>query len=141
MSEAATKTPVTKVLPSRVPDGWWTGHTRYRNYVLFAGTGVVLALVNVVLLIAVSAVGQGSEAWGEFLGAVGSVPGLIVMVFLFIGTAFFGFRWMRVGAKLAAVKLGPLPAISPTIALIAQMGGLFALFGVVLFLLSGAIGI
>ena len=47
-----TSTP-TPVLPARDPDGWWTGHTRYRNYVLFAATGIVLSLVNAVLLWAV----------------------------------------------------------------------------------------
>lgn len=129
----------TKTLPPRKPDGWWTGHTRYRNYVLFAGTGIVLVLVNAVLLAGVAALGRGVAAWESYLAALGSAGGLIVVLALLVGTLYFALRWLRVGAKIPGVLLGYLQAT--TVPLI--LGGHYATFVLatlmILLLLSGVV--
>lgn len=135
------RTSATPMLPARAPDGWWMSHPRYRTYVLFSMTGLVLAAVNVLLLFAVSALASGIDAWRGFLGAMGSPPGLLLGVVLLVGTLFFAVRFARVGAKPLSVRLGPVPAIHTTVILIAQVGGLVTGTLVLLVLLSGAIGI
>ncbi len=131
----------TRMLPARAPDGWWTAHPRYRYYVLFAGTGLAIAASSLLLLAGLASLGSGFEAWASFQGALRSPPGLIVSTLLMIALLFFGFRWMRVGAKIPAVRLGILPAPNMTLVLVMQMVGLVVMFLVLVALLSGALGI
>lgn len=129
----------TKTLPARTPDGWWREHPRYRAYVLFAGTGFVLALVNVVLLAGVAALSAGAAAWQSYLSALGSLPGLAGIAVLLVGTLFFALRWLRVGAKIPAVRLGPLPAPSMGLILVLHYAGFLTLTLVIVVLLSGVV--
>ena len=129
----------TRVAPARAPDGWWMGHPRYRSYVLFAGTGLVLWIVALVLLGGVSALGQGAEAWESYQGLLGSIPGLLLCVLLLLGTLFFSLRWLRVGVKIPQVRLGPLPAPPEPVLWVAHFAGLAAITALVVLLLSGAI--
>ena len=133
--------PPTPVLPARLADGWWTGHARYRNYMIFTATGLVIAAADVLLLLAFRALGRGVEAWRGFLGVLGSPPGLLLGAVLFVGVVYFSQRFARVGAKPLSVKVGPLPAIHPTVILVVQVGGVVAVFALLMVLLSGAIGI
>jgi fumarate reductase subunit C len=129
------------VLPARAPDGWWTGHPRYRWYVLFAATGLVIAAANLLLLAALAAVGSGYQAWADFQAALAHPLSRVASVLLFLALLFFAVRWMRVGAKIPAVRLGILPAPNVTLILVLQMLGLVAVFGALVGLLSGVIGI
>ena len=138
MSHAARTSP-TPTLPSRMPDGWWTGHTRYRNYVLFAATGIVLVADCILVLAGVRALGQGAGAWARFLGALGSPPGLLLVLLLAVGTFFFAIRWLRVGAKIPAVPLGPVPAPGVGLILVLHFAGFVTLSLLVLVLLSGIV--
>ncbi len=128
---------VTRTAPARVPDGWWTGHTRYRNYVLFAGSGMVLMGVCVMLLLALQALAGGSESWQAFVTWLGQAPVLALSSFLLLGTLFFSIRWLRVGAKIPSVKLGFMPAPAPALILVAHFGGLVAVSSILLLILSG----
>jgi fumarate reductase subunit C len=129
----------TRTAAARVPDGWWTGHAGYRNYVLFAASGAVLAVVCVVLLYGIRAIGQGSAAWEAYLGALASVPGASVSAFLLLGTVLFAVRWLRIGAKIPVVRLGPLPAPPMPVIVLAHFGGLVTLSAIILVLLSGMV--
>ena len=135
MSEAGA----TRTLPRRLPDGWWLEHPRYRSYVMFAATGIVLSIVNVILLLGVRALGESVAAWEAYLAVLGSLPGLLFVLLLLLATVFFALRWVYVGRKVPAVKLGPIPAPSMTVALIASVAGLVTLWLVVLVLLSGVV--
>ena len=138
MSQPAT-TGSTPMLPAREPDGWWMGHTRYRNYVLFAASGFVLLAVNVVLLLGIRALATGVDAWRAYLGALGSLLGLPLVLFLLVGTTFFSLRWLWLGQKVPAQKLGPLPAPSMTLILIANFAALATVSLLLLALLSGLV--
>ncbi len=129
----------TRTLAARVPDGWWMGHARYRRYVMFAGTGMVLALVNCLLLVGLSALGSGFAGWESYQGFLGSPPGLLLVVLLLGGTVFFSLRWLRVGAKIPSVRLGVIPAPSTGMVLIAHYAGLVTITLVVLAVLSGVV--
>jgi fumarate reductase subunit C len=129
------------MLPARPPDGWWTGHPRYRRYVLFASTGLAIAAVDLLLLAALASLGSGHAAWASFQARLASTPGLAVSALLLVALFFFAVRWMRVGAKIPAVRLGILPAPNVTLVLVMQMLGLVSMFAGLVVLLSGAIGI
>lgn len=129
----------TPTLPPRLPDGWWTGHTRYRNYVLFALTGLVLAGVNVLLLAGISALATSVAAWESYLAFLGGPLGVLIVLVLLVGTLFFAVRWLRVGKKIPAMELGPLPAPSMTVVLIANFAGFVTVSLVLLALLSGVV--
>ena len=129
----------TRTLPARVPDGWWREHPRYRTYVLFAATGFVLIGVNLLLLAGISALSTNVAAWQGYLETLGSLPGLVLVGALLIGTLFFALRWLRVGAKIPAVRLGPLPAPSVELILIGHYAGFVSLTLVILLLLSGVV--
>ena len=129
----------TRTLPRRMPDGFWMQHTRYRNYVLFAATGLVLALVNVVLLLGVRALATSVAAWESYLAVLGSIPGVLFVLLLLLGTVYFALRFTYVGRKIPGVKLGPMPAVGMTVALVLNMSGLVTVWLVVLVLLSGVV--
>ena len=135
MSQAST----TPTAPARVPDGWWTGHPRYRTYVLFTGTGLILVPVCVVLLFGLRALARGYAAWEAYLEALASPLGVVLMVLLLVGTLFFSFRWLRVGAKIPAVRVGPVPAPSVPLVLIGHFAGLFTITALLLLILGGVI--
>ena len=129
----------TPTAPARAPDGWWTGHPRYRNYVLFAATGAVLSTACVVLLLGIRALGQGNAAWQSYLAQLGSVPGQLLCWFLLFGILFFSLRWLRVGVKIPLVRLGLLPAPPEGVIWVAHFAGLFALTALLLLIVGGVI--
>ena len=129
----------TKTLPARVPDGWWMAHTRYRYYVLFAVASGVLAVVCVVLMFGVRALSQGAQAWEAYQAALGSVPALVLSAAMLVAIGFFAMRWLRVGAKVPQVALGPMPAPAGWLILFAHFAGLVTISLVMLLLLSGAV--
>jgi fumarate reductase subunit C len=129
----------TRTLPARVPDGWWREHPRYRSYVLFAATGFVLIGVNLLLLAGVAALSTSVAAWQGYLEVLASLPGLVVVAALLVGTWFFALRWLRVGAKIPAVRIGPLPAPSMGLILIGHYAGFVSLTLLILLLLSGVV--
>jgi fumarate reductase subunit C len=129
----------TRTLPARKPDGWWREHPRYRSYVLFAATGFALIGVNLLLLAGVSALSPSVGAWQRYLEVLGSLPGLVLVAVLLVGTWFFALRWLRVGAKIPAVRLGPLPAASMGLILVAHYAGFVTLTLLILVLLSGVV--
>jgi fumarate reductase subunit C len=129
----------TPTLAARPPDGFFLQHPRYRLYVAFASTGVVLAAVGVLLLFALSALGSGHQTWAQLMNALASPPMLALNGMLLLGTLFFSLRWLRVGAKIPAVPLGPLPAPAVWLVMIGHFAGLATLSAVILLLLSGLI--
>ena len=129
----------TRTAPARAPDGWWSGHPRYRNYVFFAASGVPLALACVVLLLGVRALGQGHAAWQAYLAQLGSLPGQLGCWLLLLGTIFFSVRWLRVGVKIPLVRIGPLPAPPAPVIWVAHFAGLLTLTALVLLVLGGVI--
>ena len=129
----------TPTLAPRPPDGWWMGHARYRRYVMFAATGFVLAAVNVLLLVGIRALATSAAAWQAYLAFLARPVGVAIVVALLAGTLFFAVRWLRVGQKVAALELGPLPAPSMTLLLIANFAGFVTISLVLLVLLSGVV--
>ena len=129
----------TPTLPARVPDGWWTGHARYRYYMLFGMAGGLLAVVSCVLLLGVRALGEGAAAWARYQAMLGSPPGLLLSALLMVSTGFFAVRWLRVGVKVAQVQIGPMPAPAGWLLLVAHFAGLLTISLVLLLLLSGVV--
>ncbi len=129
----------TPTLPARMPDGWWLGHARYRRYVLFTMTGFVLAAVNVLLLVGFRALATSFAAWEAYLAFLAGPVGVVIVVALLVGTLFFAFRFLRVGQKVGAVALGPLPAPSMTLLLIVNFAGFVTISGVLIVILSGLV--
>ena len=129
----------TRTAPARLPDGWWTGHPRYRNYVFFAASGGVLSSACVVLLFGIRALGQGHAAWQSYLAQLGSLPGQLICWFLLLGTLFFSLRWLRVGVKIPLVRLGLLPAPPAPVIWVAHFAGLFTFTALLLLILGGVI--
>ena len=129
----------TPTLSARVPDGWWMSHKRYRYYMFFAMASGVLSLASIVLLLAVRALAQGSQAWTGFQAMLGSPAGLLLSAGILVPTCFFSLRWLRLGVKIPQVKLGPMPALGPGLLYVVHFGGLVALSLLVLLLLSGVV--
>jgi fumarate reductase subunit C len=107
--------------------------------VLFAGTGLLLAVDALLLLEAVGALARGPEAWAALLASSRSGLGLGVGLFLLVGTLFFSVRWLRVGVKVPTVRIGVIPEPPAPLVYVAHFGGLALCTGVVLLLLAGVI--
>ncbi len=129
----------TRTLPARVPDGWWTGHARYRYCMLFGMAGGLLAVVSGVLLLGVRALGEGADAWARYQAMLGSPPGLLLSALLMVSTGFFAVRWLRVGVKVGQVQIGPMPAPAGWLLLVAHFAGLLTISLILLLLLSGVV--
>jgi fumarate reductase subunit C len=138
MSEKKSTAPVTPVAPARVPDGWWWRHPRYRNYVLFAATGLVLAIGAATVVRAVQVLAQGAQAWDSYLANLGGVAAVINGL-LVVAMLFFAVRFLRVGTKVNAVPIGPLPAFPEPVWLVLQGAGLVTGWALVLLILWGVI--
>ncbi len=129
----------TRTAPARPPDGFWMNHPRYRSYVLFAATGLVLTIDALIVLRAARALGDGPDAWARYLGAFATPIGIVASVVLLFVTLFFSIRWLRVGVKVATVRIGPIPAPPAAVVLVLHYVGLGALTGLVLLVLGGVI--
>lgn len=129
MSAPSSPTPTA---PARMPDGWWLGHPRYRRYMLFAATGIALALASAILVRGIARIGEGAAAWQSYLDYLGG-PILVLNVILLVGICFFALRFLRLGLKVFSVPIGPLPAFPPGVWLVLQ--GVPLALGAVLILL------
>lgn len=127
----------TRTLAARPPDGFPMSQPRYRSYVLFGATGFVLAIVNLVLLCGLRALASGIPAWQNYLASLGSGVGLVLTAFLLLGTCFFAIRWLRVGAKIPAVRIGSLPAPSVPLVMVGHFAGFVAVTLGLVIALSG----
>ncbi len=135
--------PRTRTIPARPPDGWILGYSHYRSYFLFGATGIFMAIACVVLLVGISALGRGEEAWSEYLTMLGSPLMLLVNSVVLVFTIYFALRFGWVGRKIpAGGKLGPIP-MAPGIPMpllgVLPIGGSVTLWIVVLLILGGAI--
>jgi fumarate reductase subunit C len=139
VSSGVVSTGPTPTAPSRAPDGFWLGHARYRSYVLFAGTGLILALDVLILMRAARALGEGSAAWQAFLAGFAGPVGIVAAWLLFLSTLFFSIRWVRVGAKIPPLPFGLLFGLPSAVFLIGQYATLVLLSAVLLLVLSGVI--
>lgn len=139
MSVAQAPASPTRTSPARAPDGFPFSQSRYRWYMLFGATGVVLALDALILLRAVHVLARGPAAWDGFVASFASPLGMIVAVGLIVGTLFFSFRWLRVGVKVPTVRIGGLPAPPEPLVLIAHFAGLVVFTALALLLLGGII--
>ena len=138
MSEHTSKT---RTAPPRPPDGWPFQHGRYRSYVLFALTGVFMAIGCIHLLMGVAALGAGEQAWRDYLASMGS-PLMLGLNLIVIGfTVFFAIRWGWVGRKIAAGRVGPIPGPPLPLPVLgaAPVGGFVAVWLVLILILGGAI--
>jgi fumarate reductase subunit C len=121
-----------------LPDGWFLGHPRYRSYVLFAATGIALAIAAAILLRGIAVLGEGARAWQGFLESLGG-PILVLNVVLFIGICFFALRFLRLGLKVFSVPIGPLPAFPPAVWLVLQGAPLVLGAALILLIMWGVI--
>ena len=135
---ASPPTSRTPTAPARRPDGWWWAHPRYRSYVLFAATGFVLVIAALMLLRAVTVLGEGAAAWNAFLDGLGG-PTLVLNALFWVGIVFFAVRFLRVGTKVNAVPIGPLPALPEPVWLAVSVGGLVAASALILLIMWGVI--
>jgi len=136
-AHAATRSSPTRTLPARPPDGFPFAHPRYRWYVLFAATGLPLALACVLLLMGVCALSQGSVGWARYMALMASPPMLALSVATFGAVLYFAIRFLWVGRKIPGVRLGPIPAVSMEVAGVLQLAGFVKLFLLIVVLLSG----
>jgi fumarate reductase subunit C len=129
----------TPTAPARPPAGFWLEHPRYRRYVLFGGTGLVLAIDALIVLRGVRALGEGIAAWEAYLAALGSPIGIAICWLLFLTTLFFSIRWLRVGAKIPPVPIPFLFSLPPAVFLVGHYATLAVLSALLLLILAGVI--
>lgn len=133
-----SETPLTRTAPARPPDGFWVWHPRYRSYVLFAGTGLLLAIAAALVVRAVRVLGEGAAAWQAYLeGLAGPAAALNALVF--VGVVWFALRFLRVGIKALSVPIGPLPALPQPLLWAVQVGGLVVMNLLIALIMFGVI--
>jgi fumarate reductase subunit C len=135
---AATAEP-TPTAPPRAPDGFWLVHPRYRLYVLFAASGLVLAIDSLILLWGLRALAGGTAAWESYLAALGTPGGVVLCWVLFLSTLGFAIRWLRVGSKIPPLPLALLFSLPSAVFLIGQLVTFVALTALLLLVLAGVI--
>ncbi len=127
----------TRTAPARPPDGFFLEHPRYRLYVLFEATGLVIALDALILLHATSSLGEGPEAWASFQQVFQGPIGIAYAFILFTATLFFAIRFLLLGVTVFTVRIGGLPAPPAALVLFGQFAGLIGGSALVLLILSG----
>jgi fumarate reductase subunit C len=134
----ATAEPTPTAAP-RAPGGFWLAHSRYRSYVLFAASGLVLAIDCLILLRGVQALAGGVSAWQAYLAALATPGGIVATWLLLVSTLLFALRWLRVGAKIPPLPLGLLFSLPTAFFLVGQYAAFAALSALLLLILSGVI--
>jgi fumarate reductase subunit C len=98
----------TPTAPPWMPDGWWALHPRYRRYMLFGATGVVFAVMGLLVLRAVWALGTGPEAWRKQLESLRSPPYVVWHAFALPVVLWFGHRLFQLFPHTQPPRIGPL---------------------------------
>ncbi len=129
----------TRTAPARPPDGFFLEHPRYRLYMLFTATGLVVALDALILLRAAKSLGEGPEAWASFQQVFQSGIGISYAFILFMATLFFAIRFLFLGVPVFTVRIGALPAPPARLVLVGQFAGFIGGSALVLLILSGVI--
>lgn len=111
MSDVQSSQSPTRTSPARPPDGWWLNHPRYRSYMLFSSTGLVLVVVAAILMRSIAVLGEGAAAWDAHLANLALPISLLINVILFLATCFFSVRFLSLGPKVFSVPIGPFGAL------------------------------
>jgi succinate dehydrogenase subunit C len=89
----------------RVSVWWWLKKGSYALFVLRELTSVFVAFVAVVYLWQVRAIGQGPEAYGQFLARLKTPPFLLLNAITFVFVLFHAITWLNLTPAAMVVRL------------------------------------
>jgi fumarate reductase subunit C len=90
----------------KVPRTWWLRTTSYRRFAAREFTAVFAAVFSVVLLLFLSALARGREAYEGFLRWL-QLPGVVVLSsIVFVAMLYHAGTWFRLTAHIQEVRLG-----------------------------------
>jgi succinate dehydrogenase subunit C len=89
----------------RVSVWWWLKKGSYALFVLRELTSVFVAFVAVVYLWQVRVIGQGPEAYGQFLARLKTPPFLLVNAITFVFVLFHAITWLNLTPAAMVVRV------------------------------------
>lgn len=92
-------------LRRRVSTWWWLTRPAYLAFILRELSSVFVAWVIVYLLFAIHAVGEGPDAWREFLAWAGRPPVLVLNLVSLAFTVFHAVTWFNLAPQAMVVHV------------------------------------
>jgi succinate dehydrogenase subunit C len=90
----------------KVPRTWWLRTASYRRFAAREFTAMFAAAFSVVLLLFLSAVSRGKEAYEGFLRWL-QLPGVVVLSsIILVAMLYHAATWFRLTAHIQEVRLG-----------------------------------
>jgi fumarate reductase subunit C len=90
-----------------VPRTWWLRTTPFRRFAAREFTAVFAAAFSIVLLLFLSALSRGQEAYEGFLGWL-RLPGVVVLSsIILVAMLYHAVTWFRLTAHIQQIRLGP----------------------------------
>ncbi|MGH2724689.1 MAG: fumarate reductase subunit C [Actinomycetota bacterium] len=90
--------------PSRT---WWLRTGAYRRFALREATAVFAGAFSVILLLFLSALSRGPQAYEAFLRWV-RLPGIVALsAVILVATVYHAGTWLRLTSHILVVRLGP----------------------------------
>jgi fumarate reductase subunit C len=91
----------------KVPRTWWLRTAPFRRFAAREFTAVFAAAFSIVLLLFLSALSRGEEAYEGFLRWL-RLPGVVVLSsIIFVAMLYHAVTWFRLTAHIQEVRLGP----------------------------------
>jgi fumarate reductase subunit C len=90
----------------KVPRTWWLRTAPFRRFAAREFTAVFAAAFSIVLLLLLSALSRGEEAYEGFLRWL-RLPGVVVLSsIIFVAMLYHAVTWFRLTAHIQEVRLG-----------------------------------
>lgn len=94
------------VYVQKVPRTWWLRTGPYRRFAAREFTAVFAAAFSVILLLFLSALSRGREAYEGFLGWL-DLPAVVVLcVVILAAVVYHALTWFRLTAHIQVIRLG-----------------------------------
>jgi fumarate reductase subunit C len=92
----------------KIPRTWWLRTAPFRRFAAREFTAVFAAAFSVVLLLFLSALSRGEEAYEAFLRWL-RLPGIVVLSsIILVAMLYHAVTWFRLTAHIQEIRLGPI---------------------------------
>jgi fumarate reductase subunit C len=92
----------------KIPRTWWLRTAPFRRFAAREFTAVFAAAFSVVLLLFLSALSRGEEAYEGFLRWL-RLPGIVVLSsIILVAMLYHAVTWFRLTAHIQEIRLGPI---------------------------------
>ena len=90
----------------KTPRAWWLRTTPYRRFAAREFTAVFAAAFSVILILFLSALSRGQEAYEDFLRWLRSPAVVILLAIILAAMLYHAVTWFRLTAHIQVIRIG-----------------------------------